>query len=147
MKTFQDNQGKSWTISLTNREVRRIQKIIGLNLLDRVQYLQIVGSVSEMLAFIYYLVQAEAKEMGLDEDGFEQRLHGDRFAFDAVQAFLEETESFSQKLGQKGINSSAKQAILNLKRVRMAEMVEQGEFDELAEKVAPTQTKQTPGAK
>lgn len=76
--------------------------ILGLDLLNNVHHLQVLKSFTDQLAFVWLLVRDEAVKDGLDEDGFEKRLHGVGYATKATKAFLKELESFSQRLGQEG---------------------------------------------
>lgn len=133
MKTFQDNQGQTWTLQLTLGKVRRLRESLGLDLLNPTHYLQVLNSLTDRLAFVFLLIQPEAEKLKIDADAFEDRLQGDEIAFNASKAFLEETESFFQKLGQKPMAALARKGIetMDVGLARLSDQMESGDFDSL----------------
>lgn len=133
MKSFKDNEGQVWTLTLTLSKVRAIREKLGLDILNPNHYLQILNSLTDRLAFCFLLVEDQAKAMGVSIDDFEERLYGENVATEASMAFLEETEVFTQKLGQRGLAKLAKKSIESMKagQSRIDEMMESGQLDSL----------------
>lgn len=133
MKSFKDNQGHTWNLSLTLGKVRQMREKLGLDLLNPTHYLQILNSLTDRLAFCFLLVEDQAKAIGIDVDGFEERLYGDTVSTDAGLAFLEETELFFQKLGQKALATLARKSIESMRsgQARIDEMITTGQFASL----------------
>jgi hypothetical protein len=133
MKTFKDNEGQIWNLSLTLGKTRKLREKLGLDLLNPNHYLQILNSLTDRLAFAFLLVEDQAKAIGVDADAFEERLYGDMFSTEASLAFLEETESFFLKLGQKALATLAKKSIQSMKsgQAKVDEMIASGQFDSL----------------
>lgn len=136
MKSFKDNQGQTWTLSLTLGKVRQLREKLGLDILNPQHYLQLLNSLTDRLAFCFLLVETQAKEIGVDADEFEERLYGDGISDIAGHAFLEETELFFQKLGQSGMEGLAKKSIASMKagRARVTELIASGQFDSAFDK-------------
>lgn len=133
MKSFKDNQGQQWNLALTLGKVRTLREKLGLDLLNPQHYLQILGSLTDRLAFVFLLVEPQANDIGIDVDEFEERLYGDGFATEAGTAFLLETELFFQKLGQKAMAGLAKSSIKSMAagQAKLDEMLTSGQFDSL----------------
>lgn len=131
MTSFLDNQGQKWTLKLTLGKTRRLAESLGLDLLVAADYMRVVSSLTDRLAFVFLLVQPQADELEINADEFEERLWGDEFAYEASKAFLEETAVFFQKLGQKGLAALATQAIEQMAtgRAKLLEMMATGELD------------------
>lgn len=136
MKQFKDNQAQVWNLTLTLAQVRNLRGVLGLDLLNPQHYLQVLNSLTDRLAFTFLLVEPQAKELGVDADQFEERLYGESFSNEASLAFLEETELFFQKLGQKALASLAKRSIESMRsgQARLDEMMTTGQFDSLLDK-------------
>jgi len=133
MKSFKDSQGQPWHLSLSLAKIRQMREKLGLDILNPTHYLQILNSLTDRLAFCFLLVEPQAKELQVDIDAFEERLYGDGVSTAASLAFLEETELFFQKLGQKALAALAKKSIESMKsgQARIDEMIATGQFDSL----------------
>jgi hypothetical protein len=133
MKTFTDNQGEIWNLTLSLAKIRKMRESLGLDILNPTHYLQIMSSLTDRLAFAYLLCEEQAKRIEVSIDQFEERLYGDGFANKASLAFLGETELFFQKLGQAAMASLAKRTIESMKagQTRLDEMIASGQFDSL----------------
>lgn len=132
MKTFTDNAGQKWVLSLNLGKVRKMRDSLGLDLLNPQHYLQVLGSQTDRLTFAFLMVEAEAKKLGIDADQFEERLYGEDFATNAGLAFLEETECFFTKLGQQAMASLANRSIETMQKnlQKQLELMESGKFNE-----------------
>lgn len=138
MKSFKDNQGHPWHISLSLAKCRQIREKIGLDLLNPSHLMQVLASLTDQLTFCFLLVedQANAMQPRLTVDDFEERLYGDKVSLEISNTFLEECELFFQKLGQHGMAALVKKSIesRNLSQARMESLITTGQFDSLCEK-------------
>jgi len=104
MKSFKDNQGQQWNLSLTLGKVRQIREKLGIDLLNPTHYQQLITSLTDRLAYCFLLCEEQGREIGVnDGDDFEERLYGDGISDGASDAFIGETVLFFQKLGQKSM--------------------------------------------
>lgn len=133
MKTFTDNQGEIWNLTLSLAKIRKMRESLGLDILNPTHYLQIMSSLTDRLAFTFLMCEEQARRIEVSADQFEERLYGEGFANKASLAFLGETELFFQKLGQSAMASLAKKTIESMKagQIRLDEMIASGQFDSL----------------
>jgi hypothetical protein len=133
MKTFKDNQKQTWQINLTLQKVRSLREKLGLDLLNPQHYMQVLGSLTDRLAFVFLLVEDEAKKLGIDIDAFESRLYGDGVAQEVGIAFLAECELFFRKLGQEAMAELTKKSVASMRsgQTRLDEMMKTGQLDSL----------------
>lgn len=133
METFKDNQGKAWNIALTLGKVRTLREKLGLDLLEQTHHIQVLGSLTDRIAFVFLLVEDQATEEGVDADAFEERLYGGDYATQASLAFLDELESFFQKLGLTVQARLTRTSIESMKKgqARLADLLESGRVDSI----------------
>jgi len=89
MKTFKDNQGREWSISVDVSAVKRVKSLLDVNLLDIVD-----GKLLELLVtdpvllcdIIYCLVKPEADGKDVSDEDFGRAMGGD--AIDHATAAL-----------------------------------------------------------
>tara|TARA_R110002073_G_scaffold20209_5_gene72810 strand:- start:15660 stop:16205 length:546 start_codon:yes stop_codon:yes gene_type:complete len=140
MKTFSDNKGEIWTLSLTLQKTRKMREALGLDLLAPNHYLQILNSLTDQMAFVFLLCEEKATAMKVDADQFEERLYDtpqrDGVSTEASLAFIQETEVFFQRLGQKALAGIARKSIESIKsgRAKIQEMFASGQYDSLLQK-------------
>jgi hypothetical protein len=137
VKSFKDNQGQQWNLALSLTKIRRMREKLGLELLNPEHFLKVCTSVTDQMAFCFLLVEDQAKSLGLnDPDQFEERLYGEGVSTAACFALLEETELFSQKLGQKALAALAKKMIEIMKagNANLDHMLATGQLDLLMDK-------------
>ena len=96
MKTFNDNAGRTWTITVNVGAIKRVKSLLSVNLMDAVEgkLLELLISDPILLCDVIYAVckpEADAKEIS-DED-FGRSMAGDAIDF-ATTALLEELCDF-----------------------------------------------------
>lgn len=137
MKTFTDNEGQIWTLSLSLQKTRKMREALGLDLFNPQHYLQILNSLTDRLAFVFLLCEQSAKEIDVNADQFEMRLYDkpgkEGISQRASLSFLEETEAFFLLLGQKAMAALARKSIESMKagQAKVDEMMATGQFDSL----------------
>ena len=99
MKTFQDNAGHTWTISVNVDAVKRVRAHLDIDLLEAVE-----GKLIERLRddpillcdVIYVLCKPEADAAGITDEQFGQAMAGEAIDH-ATVAFMEELVGFFRK--------------------------------------------------
>ncbi|WP_144057754.1 hypothetical protein [Novipirellula maiorica] len=140
MKTFSDNKGEIWTLSLTLQRTRKMRDVLGLDLLNPNHFLQVLNSLTDRMAFCFLLCEEKAKQLGIDADDYEERLYDtpqrDGVSAEASQALIQECEDFFLKLGQKALAAIARKSIESMKsgKERVDELMKTGQFDSLLQK-------------
>jgi len=104
MKTFADNAGRTWTISLTIDAAKRVKSLLGVNLLEldagEPPLLTRLGTDVILLCdVIYALVKPQADAAGVTDEQFGSALGGEA-VLAAQTAFYEELVDFFRKLGR-----------------------------------------------
>lgn len=100
MKTFTDNAGRTWTISVHVTAIKRVRGLLGLNLLELVddgfQGLgKLLADPIGLVDVLYVLCKDEADKLGVSDEDFGRAMYGD--AIEAARnAFLEEYADFFQ---------------------------------------------------
>ena len=133
MQSFKDNEGTAWNIALTLGKVRQLREKLGLDLLDSQHHLQVLNSLTDRLAFVFLLVEEQAKERDIDAEALELRLCGDGIATSASVAFCEELASFFQRFGQQVQARLTRTSIQTMERAnqRLAELIDSGKVDSM----------------
>ncbi len=105
MANFADEKGFIWRISLTIGLVKKVQKILGVNLLDlesgEPALLTRLGTDMMLLVdVIYVLIQDQADKVEVSDEDFGYALNGEAIHA-AQEAFYEELVLFFRGLGRK----------------------------------------------
>ncbi|MCC9645020.1 hypothetical protein LOC71_22310 [Rhodopirellula sp. JC740] len=133
MKTFSDNRGQIWNLSLTLGKVRKVRDVLGLDLLNLNHSQQLQASLTDRLAYVYLLCEEQAKGLDIDADEFEERLYGK--ASEASQALMGESVTFFRKLGPdlEPMAMMAERCMKSMKAgsARLKEMKSSGQLDSL----------------
>ncbi|MFI4912431.1 MAG: hypothetical protein ACIAQZ_12260 [Sedimentisphaeraceae bacterium JB056] len=99
MKTFTDNTGKSWSITINVAAVKRLKDLQDINLLDAAGR-DLLERLSEdpilLCDCLYVLCKNEAEAESISDEDFGARLGGDSLD-NATSAFLEELVDFFPK--------------------------------------------------
>ena len=135
MQSFKDAEGQAWNIALTIGKVRQLREKLGLDLLDTQHHLQVMNSLTDRLSFVFLLVEEQAKERGMDAEELELRFYGDGVAANASISFLQELESFFQRLGQTVQARLTESSIQAMKKAqtRLDDLLRSGKVDSLLE--------------
>ncbi len=99
MKTFKDNQGREWSISVDVSAIKRVKSLLDVNLLEIVdgKLLELLVSDPVMLCdIIYCLVKPEADEKEVSDEDFGRAMGGDAIDH-ATAALLGELVGFFPK--------------------------------------------------
>lgn len=96
MKTFKDNLGRPWTLSINVDSLKRVRGMISINLLDALD-----GDLIEKLSsdpillcdVVYALVKIDADKAGITDSQFGESMAGESIEH-ATVALLEELVSF-----------------------------------------------------
>ena len=96
MKTFNDNEGRMWTVAVNIATVKRVKSLLGVNLMDAIE-----GKLIEKLAtdpvllcdVIYAVCKPEADETNVSDEQFGKAMAGDAIEH-ATVALLEELVDF-----------------------------------------------------
>ena len=97
MKTFKDNAGRSWSISVDIATIRRVRKVLGVNLVasDLADILKkILGDPVLLCDILYVVCKPEADKEGISDEDFGRAMAGDAIEH-ATVAFLEALADFT----------------------------------------------------
>ena len=96
MKTFTDNAGRSWNISVTVDAIKRVRSLLDVDLMDAASG-KLIHQLAEdpvlLCDVIYCIVKPQADEKEISDEDFGEAMAGD--AIDqATSAFLEDLVNF-----------------------------------------------------
>ena len=97
MRTFSDNAGRTWTVTINVDAIKRVKGLLDVNLLEIVE-----GSLIERLIrdpvllcdVVYAVCKPEADEKNISDEDFGRAMAGDAIEH-ATRALLEELVGFS----------------------------------------------------
>jgi len=124
MKTFKDNGGQSWTISINVDAIKRVRSLLDVNLLDAVDgklLEQLVTDPVLLCDVIYCIVKPECDSKNVSDEDFGKTMAGDAIEH-AATALLEELVDFFP-LGKRRVLQKAlgKLKTLEARALEMAE--------------------------
>lgn len=96
MKTFNDNQNRTWTVAVTVGSIKRVKDLLGVNLLEAVTgdlIEKLETDVILLVDILYILCKEEADAKSVTDVQFGESLSGDSLEF-ATDAFLGELIDF-----------------------------------------------------
>lgn len=96
MKTFKDNEGRTWTVSVNIAAVKRVKSLLNINLLDAIEgkLIEELSSDPVMLCDVIYVIcKPKADENKVTDEQFGRAMGGDAIAT-ATTALLEELVDF-----------------------------------------------------
>ena len=104
MKTFTDNAGRTWTLTLTIDAAKRVKSLLDVNLLeleagDPPLLTRLGTDVILLCDTIFALVKPQADAAGVTDEQFAAAMGGDAILA-AQTAFYEELVDFFRKLGR-----------------------------------------------
>jgi hypothetical protein len=124
MKTFTDNLGRTWSITITVDTVKRVRSLLSVNLLDAAG-----GKLLEQLAtdpvllcdVIYVVVKPDADTKNITDVEFGRAMAGDAIA-SATSALLEELVDFFPTPKRTPLRKAlAKMKAFEMKALKLAE--------------------------
>ena len=133
MRTFQDNQGQKWNLSISLADLRKHRNTLGLDLFSHKHHTQVMESLLDQLSFCFLLCEEQAKKLDVSIEEFEERLQGDGIATEAGVQFLEALADFYLSYGKKALAMLTQVAIRAIRagEARMADLEETGQIDSL----------------
>jgi len=96
MKTFKDNAGRTWTVTVDVSAVKRVRSLLDVNLrevLDGRLIERLAGDPVLLCDVLYALVKPEADAKGITDEDFGRAMAGDAVEH-ATTALLEELVDF-----------------------------------------------------
>jgi hypothetical protein len=96
MKTFTDNAGRAWTVTINVECIKRVRTLLQVNLLDAVEGQLIERLVTDPVLLcdcVYAICQPEADARGITDEDFGRAMAGDVIEH-ACTALLEELVDF-----------------------------------------------------
>ena len=96
MKTFKDNAGRTWTVSVNVDAIRRVRSALGVNLMEAVEgdLLEQLSSDPVLLCDVIYVVcRPEAEARSVSDEDFGRAMAGDAIGH-ATAALLEDLVDF-----------------------------------------------------
>ena len=104
MRSFKDNQGRSWQIALNVYEMKRIRALLGIDLVnvitldkDGAVKVDLVDRIANdpclLVDILWVCVEDEAKAAGVTDEEFGRSLAGESIE-EATRAFLDELVDF-----------------------------------------------------
>ena len=97
MKTFTDNGGRTWTVSITVNAIKRVRGLLDVDLLEVVGGKLIDRLITDpvlLCDIVYAVCKPEADAQGVSDEDFGKAMAGDAIEH-ATTALLEELVSFS----------------------------------------------------
>lgn len=104
MRRFKDNTGREWTLDLTIGDVKRVQSLIGVNLLDLTSgdpplCTRLAVDVMLVCDVAFALVKPQADRLGVTDEGFGAVLGGEAIG-ECHRALIDEITDFFLRLGR-----------------------------------------------
>lgn len=97
MRTFTDNAGRSWTITINISAIKRVRSLLDVDLLTFVDGTLIERLITDPVLLcdvIYAVCQPQAQERDVSDEDFGRAMAGDAIEL-ATKALLEELVDFS----------------------------------------------------
>ena len=125
MKTFTDNAGRTWTVSLTIDAAKRVRGLLSVNLLepeagDPPLLTRLGTDVILLCDVVFALIKPQADAAGVTDEQFAAALGGD-VILAAQTAFYEELVVFFRKLGRtdlaKAVDAQRRMIDLAVRRI------------------------------
>jgi hypothetical protein len=127
MKTFKDNAGRTWTLSIDVAALKRVRGVVGVDLLklmddDPPLIARLATDIVLLCDVVYALAKPQADALGVTDEEFGAALGGDAISC-MHEAFYDELVSFFLSLGRKDIvKAVSAQRRLILQGIKAAEM-------------------------
>ena len=121
MTTFNDNTGRTWTVTINVDAIKRVKSLLTVNLLDAIEGKLLERLVADpvlLCDILYALCKPQADAAGVKDEDFGRAMAGD--AIDAAAtAFLEELASFFPK-GRRDLLRKALAKLRTLESIALA---------------------------
>ena len=142
MRTFKDNAGRTWTISLTVAAVKRVRDLAKLDLLDLANgrvFERLVADPVTLCDALYAACKPQADAEGVTDEQFGEAMAGDAIEH-ASKALVEELIQFFPNARERAALSRVVQtmdAAMDRARGAVERRIESGEIDRAIEAAMP----------
>ncbi|MDP1798388.1 MAG: hypothetical protein Q8K78_12930 [Planctomycetaceae bacterium] len=136
MHTFQDTQGRTWSVTINVDAIRRVRSLLDINLLDAVEGKLLERLVTDpvlLCDILFSLVQPEAEAKQISDEDFGRALGGDVLDH-ATTALLEELVDFFPS-GKRTVFRKALEKLKKLEGIALETATKRLESDELERKM------------
>ena len=99
MKTFKDNEGRTWTVKVNISTVKRVKSLLGINIFDAIEKDLIARLVTDTILLVdvlYVICKPEAEQKNVSDEQFGEGLAGDAITA-ATTALLGSSWIFSRR--------------------------------------------------
>lgn len=137
MHTFNDTQGRTWTVTINVDAIRRVRGLLDINLLDAVEGKLLERLVSDpvlLCDILFALVKPEAEAKNVSDEDFGRALGGDVLD-QATTALLEELVDFFPS-GKRTVFRKALDKLKALEGMALETATRRLESTELEQKMA-----------
>ena len=138
MRTFKDNAGRTWTISLTVTAVKRVRDLAKIDLLDLANgrvFERLVADPVTLCDALYAACKPQADAEGITDEAFGEAMAGDAIEH-ASKALVEELIQFFPNARERAALSRVVQtmdAAMDRARGVVERRIESGEIDRAIE--------------
>jgi len=138
MRTFKDNAGRTWTVSITVDAIKRVRSLLDVDLLEVVGGKLIDRLITDpvlLCDIVYAVCKPEADAQSVSDEDFGRAMAGDAIEH-ATTALLEELVSFSpsprDRANFKKVLETTRR-VMDKARDLVEQRIESGELDRIAE--------------
>jgi len=148
MRTFKDNAGRTWTISLTVAAVKRVRDLAKLDLLDLANgrvFERLVADPVTLCDALYAACKPQADAEGITDEQFGEAMAGDAIEH-ASKALVEELIQFFPNARERAALSRVVQtmdAAMDRARSTVERRIESGEIERAIELATADTTQAT----
>jgi len=99
VKTFADNAGRTWTVTISIDSIKRVKGLLSVNLLDAIEGKLLEKLIADpvlLCDILYCLCKPQADAQSVSDEDFGRAMAGDAIEA-ATTAFLEELADFFPK--------------------------------------------------
>lgn len=141
MHTFNDTQGRTWSVTINVDAIRRVRGLLDINLLDAVEGKLLERLVSDpvlLCDILFALVKPEAEARQVSDEDFGRALGGDVLD-QATTALLEELVDFFPS-GRRAVFRKALEKLKRLEAIALETATRRLESAELEQQMAAALT-------
>lgn len=138
MKTFTDNAGRTWTITINVDAIKRVRGLLQVNLLEVIEGKlidRLIGDPVLLCDVLFALVKPEAETKQISDEDFGRAMAGDSIDH-ATTGLLEELVSFFPSPRDRANLNRVLQAtwrVMDKARDAIEKRIDSGEIDRIAE--------------
>ena len=146
MHTFNDTQGRTWTVTINVDAIRRVRALLNINLLETVEGKLLERLITDpvlLCDILFALIQPEAEAKQVSDEDFGRALGGDVLDH-ATTALLEELVDFFPS-GRRQVFRKALEKLKQLEGIALETATRRLESSELEQQMAAA-LKSIPGS-